>query len=70
MYHAPAELVAVRTSWLLQPVTWKSGTLMIVAWSSASSRSIPTQRTAFSLLARKFACEVIAPFGKPVVPLV
>ena len=28
------------------------------------------QRNAFSLLVRKFPCEVIAPFGKPVVPLV
>jgi len=60
----------VTISWELQPVTWNSGTLMIVARSLPASRSIPTQRTAFSLLARKFACEVIAPFGKPVVPLV
>jgi len=28
------------------------------------------QRTALSELARKFSCEVIAPLGKPVVPLV
>ena len=27
-------------------------------------------RSAFSLLVRKFPCEVIAPFGNPVVPLV
>ena len=57
-------------SWLLQPVTWNSGTLTIVASSLPASRSTPMQRTAFSLLARKFACEVIAPFGNPVVPLV
>ena len=30
----------------------------------------PDARNAFSVFARKFACEVIAPFGKPVVPLV
>jgi hypothetical protein len=29
-----------------------------------------TTRRQFSLLLRKFACVVIAPFGKPVVPLV
>ena len=64
----PSSLVTI--SWLLQPVTWNSGTLTIVASSLPASRSSPTQRTAFSLLARKFACEVIAPLGKPVVPLV
>ena len=35
-----------------------------------SERSTDRQRKAFSLFVRKFAWEVIAPFGKPVVPLV
>jgi hypothetical protein len=35
-----------------------------------SERSVDRQRKAFSLFAMKLACEVIAPFGKPVVPLV
>ncbi len=55
-------------SWLLHPVTWKSGTLTIV-WTR-SPRGSPMTRIALSLLARKFACEVMAPLGKPVVPLV
>jgi len=57
-------------SWLLHPVTWNSGTLTSVASDGPSARSTPMQRIAFSLLARKFACDVIAPLGKPVVPLV
>ena len=57
-------------SWLLQPVTWNSGTETSVEISGPSERSIGLQRSAFSLLVRKFPCEVIAPFGKPVVPLV
>ena len=57
-------------SWLLQPVTWNSGTETSVDIPGPSERSIDRQRNAFSLLARKLPCVVIAPFGKPVVPLV
>ena len=57
-------------SWLLQPVTWNSGTETRVEIDGPSERSTLMQRRAFSLLVRKFPCEVIAPFGKPVVPLV
>ena len=57
-------------SWLLQPVTWNSGTETSVEMFGPSARSTARQRNAFSLLVRKFRCEVIAPLGKPVVPLV
>ena len=56
------------SSWLLQPVTWNSGTDTSVR--SSTSRGRPTTRRAVSQFARKFACVSIAPFGKPVVPLV
>jgi hypothetical protein len=54
----------------LQPVTWNSGTDTSVEVSGPSARSTPMTRIAVSEFARKFSCDVIAPFGKPVVPLV
>ena len=57
-------------SWLLHPVTWNSGTETSVRSDVPRSRSKPTQRTAVSVFARKLRCVVIAPLGKPVVPLV
>ena len=65
---APSSLQT--SSWLLQPVTWNNGTLISVASEGPSALSTPMQRNAFSVFARKFSCEVIAPFGNPVVPLV
>ena len=56
------------SSWLLQPVTWNSGTETSVRSSALAGR--PTHARAVSQLDRKFAWVVIAPFGKPVVPLV
>ena len=61
---------SIGISWLLQPVTWNSGTDTSVEMPGPSPRSIFRHRKAFSLLVRKFSLEVIAPFGKPVVPLV
>ena len=58
----------VMISWLLQPVTWKSGTdTRLRRWTSSGKRMI---RRHVSLFDRKFSCVVMAPLGKPVVPLV
>ena len=58
----------VMMSWLLQPVTWNSGTdTRLRRWRVGGSCMI---RLHVSLLDRKFSCVVIAPLGKPVVPLV
>ena len=54
-------------SWLLQPVTWKSGTLTSVESSAPSDRSTPMTRIAVSVFARKFACVVIAPVKRSAV---
>ena len=56
------------SSWLLQPVTWKSGTE--ISWRSPGSSGSAMTRRAVSVFDRKFAWVVIAPFGNPVVPLV
>ncbi len=61
---------SIGISWLLQPVTWNRGTETRVEMPGPSERSAARQRKAFSLLVGKFAWEVIAPFGNPVVPLV
>jgi hypothetical protein len=63
----PATAVST-SSWELQPVTWKSGTEMRVG--SCSSRGSARQRRQVSMFDRKFSWVVIAPLGKPVVPLV
>ncbi len=61
-------ICVVTMSWLLQPVTWNSGTdTRLRRWTSSGKRMI---RRHVSLFDRKFSCVVIAPFGKPVVPLV
>jgi hypothetical protein len=57
----------VGRSWLLQPVTWNNGT--------ETRLRIPPQgmsmmRRQVSTLDRKFSWVVMAPLGKPVVPLV
>src|SRR5271163_4735246 len=57
-------------SWLLQPVTWNSGTDTSVDIVGPSERSANRQRNELSLLVTKLPWEVIAPLGKPVVPLV
>ena len=57
-------------SWLLQPVTWNSGTEIRVETARARGAPVRRQRNAFSLLDRKFSWVVIAPLGNPVVPLV
>ena len=62
----PATAVTTR-SWELQPVTWKSGTEISV---DSCSRGSDRQRRQVSMLDRKFSWVVIAPLGKPVVPLV
>ncbi len=56
-------------SWLLQPVTWNSGTDTSVR-SGGPSGSSRRMRRHVSQLDRKFSCVVTAPLGKPVVPLV
>jgi len=58
----------VMSSWLLQPVTWNIGTEMRLRMSSPASK--PITRRHVSQLERKFSCVVMAPLGKPVVPLV
>ena len=57
-------------SWLLQPVTWNSGTETRLRVDGPVARSTAFTRSAVSTLDRKFSWLVIAPFGKPVVPLV
>ena len=58
----------VMMSWLLHPVTWNSGTdTRLRRCVSGGSCMI---RLHVSLFDRKFSCDVIAPLGKPVVPLV
>ena len=52
----------------LQPVTWNSGTEISVAWSG--TRGSSRQRMTFSMVVRKFSWVIIAPLGRPVVPLV
>jgi hypothetical protein len=54
----------------LQPVTWNSGTEISVFSGSAASRGSSRQRSTLSAVVRKFSCVVIAPLGRPVVPLV
>ena len=63
----PASSV-VTMSWLLQPVTWNSGTdtrfrRSCALWQHHDRRQV-------SLFDRKFSWVVIAPLGNPVVPLV
>ena len=55
------------SSWLLQPVTWNSGTEIRVRRPAGSTDSARRQ---VSALDRKFSWLVTAPLGKPVVPLV
>ena len=58
----------VTISWLLQPVTWNSGTeTRLRRWTSSGK---DMTRRQVSLFDRKFSWVVIAPLGKPVVPLV
>ena len=57
----------VASSWLLQPVTWNSGTEIR---PRRPSRSAESARRQVSALDRKFSWVVTAPLGKPVVPLV
>ena len=58
----------VMISWLLQPVTWNSGTdTRLRRWTSSGKRMTRRQ---VSLFDRKFSWVVIAPLGNPVVPLV
>lgn len=66
---APPAYMTVK-SWALQPVTWKSGTEIKVRSAAPPSSGSCKERSMFSQLVRKAACVVIAPFGKPVVPLV
>ena len=54
-------------SWLLQPVTWNSGTEIRVRRPAGTTER---ERRQVSALDRKFSWLVTAPFGKPVVPLV
>ena len=54
----------------MHPVTWKSGTDTRLRVDGPSARSTPSTRIAVSTLDRKFSWLVIAPLGKPVVPLV
>ena len=63
----PARYIT-KSSWLLQPVTWKSGTEISVRGSAQPL--VPRHRLQVSQFDRKFAWVVIAPLGKPVVPLV
>ena len=56
-------------SWLLQPVTWNSGTEIRVR-RLASASAPESARRQVSALDRKFSWLVTAPLGKPVVPLV
>ena len=58
----------VNISWLQHPVTWNSGT--DTRLRSRVSPAVPVTRTRFSHVARKHEWASIAPFGKPVVPLV
>ena len=58
----------VITSWLLQPVTWNSGTDTRLRRCTSSGNCMIRRHV--SLFDRKFSCVVMAPFGKPVVPLV
>jgi hypothetical protein len=55
------------SSWLLQPVTWNSGTEIRVRSPEGSTDS---ERRQVSALDRKFSWLVTAPLGNPVVPLV
>ena len=55
------------SSWLLQPVTWNSGTEIRVRSPVGST---DRARRQVSALDRKFSWLVTAPLGKPVVPLV
>ena len=59
-----------RSSWVLQPVTWNSGTDTRLRFPGPSARSSARTRIAVSMLDRKFSWVVTAPLGAPVVPLV
>ena len=65
----PPVYIASR-SWLLQPVTWNSGTEIRVRRVAPSSTAPDRARRHVSALDRKFSWLVTAPLGKPVVPLV
>ena len=52
---------AVTSSWLLQPVTWNSGTEM--SMRTPSSAPWNDDRRQVSMFERKFSCVVIAPLG-------
>ena len=54
----------------MQPVTWNSGTDTRLRVAGPVVRSMSITRIAVSTLERKFSWLVIAPLGKPVVPLV
>ncbi len=56
------------SNWLLQPVTWNSGTETSVR--TLPSKGSGTMRRQVSMFERNPSCVVIAPLGKPVVPLV
>ena len=58
---------AATSSWLLQPVTWNSGTEISVRSPEGST---DRARRQVSALDRKFSWLVTAPLGNPVVPLV
>ena len=60
-------ICSVGNSWLLQPVTWNSGTEIRLRSCVVGDAGL---RTRSRLLDRKFSWVVIAPFGNPVVPLV
>ena len=60
--------ISVMSSWLLQPVTWNIGTEIRLRISTSSGK--PITRRQVSQFERKFSCVVMAPLGKPVVPLV
>ena len=63
----PPVYIASR-SWVLQPVTWNSGTEIRVRRLGPGSAE--SARRQVSALDRKFSWLVTAPLGKPVVPLV
>lgn len=63
----PPSRIATK-SWVLQPVTWNSGTEMRVRKRSPTSRANPEHRSEFSVLVRNASCVVGTPLGWPVVP--
>ena len=54
----------------MQPVTWNRGTDTRLRVAGPVVRSMSITRIAVSTFERKFSWLVIAPLGKPVVPLV